>query len=180
MGYNGWGFFPLWDKTKKYLRTAIKFFFRFIPQRRSFPSTASYTNTTTESCSVYCIPQYNTEELWDPAKKNLPHCITQRRRFSSGVSHNGRYFPPLWDTTEEFFSIVGYNGRGFPPLWDTTEEVFFRCGIQRKKFFLLWDTMERNYTMQNDFFNLKCLSVLSNRKRGKISYLNSQPIFGKS
>jgi hypothetical protein len=67
-------------------------------------------------------------------QNNLPHCIPQRHRFSSVVSHNGRYFPPLWDTTKEIFPVVGYNGRGFPPLWDTTEEFF------------LWDTTKEVFS----------------------------------
>ncbi len=88
--------------------------------------------------------------MWDAMQKNLTHFIQQCHRFSSVVSHIGRDFPPLWDTTEEVFPAVGYNGRGFPPLWNTTEEFFFLCGIQRKRFFPLWDTMEKNDTTKND------------------------------
>ncbi len=84
--------------------------------------------------------------------------------FSSVVSHNGRYFPPLWDQRKRFFSVVGYNGRGFFPFWDTTEEVFFRCGIQWKKI------IQRRMI----FLNFKCLSLPSNKNLGKICYLNSQ------
>jgi hypothetical protein len=82
-------------------------------------------------------------------QNNLPHCITQRHRSSSVVSHNARNFPPLWDTTEETFPVVRYNGRGFPPLWDTTE-AFFCVGYNRKGFFPLWDTTEINDTTKND------------------------------
>jgi hypothetical protein len=106
---------------------ANKFFSFVSHDTGNFSSVVSYT--TTESYAVYCIPE------------NLQHCNLQRRRFSSVVSHIGRYFPLLWDSTEEVFfrcgiqwkklsSVVGYNGRGFFSLWDTTEEVFFLCGIQ--------------------------------------------------
>ncbi len=63
-----------------------------------------------------------------------------------------------------FFFVVGYNGRDFFPLWDTTEEVFFLCGIQRRKI------IKRRMI----FLNIKCLSLPSIKKFGKISYLNSQ------
>jgi hypothetical protein len=86
--------------------------------------------------------------LWDSTQKNLPQCIPQCCRFSFVVSHNGRDFPPLWDTSEEIFSIAGYNGRGFFPLWDTMEKI---------------------YTTQNDILNFKCLPLPSNKNLGKIS-----------
>ncbi len=161
----------MWDTTEKYLRMAIKCFSVVSHNPGVF---LPLYHTTTESCSVYCIPQYNTEELWDPAQKNLPQCIPQSHRFSSGVSHNGRYFPPLWDTTEKFFSIVVYNGRGFPPLWDTTEEGFFVVGYNGRSFFHCGIQWRKIIQCRMIFSNFKCLSVLSNRNLGKISYLNSQ------
>ncbi len=130
VGYNRRGFFLLLDTTEKNLRMAKKIFLLYPTTQEIF------------------LPLYPTLQqnlmLCTVSQKNLPHCIPQCCRFSSVVSHNGRYFPPLWDTTEEVFfrcgiqrkklsSIVGYNGRGFFPFWDTTEEVFFRCGIQWKK-----------------------------------------------
>jgi hypothetical protein len=94
---------------------------------------------------VYCIPE-NSSALYP----TMP-------QVSSVVSHNGRYFPLLWDTTEVVFFVVGYNGRSFSPLWDTTEEFFYLCGIQRKRFFPLWDIMGKNDTTKNDI--LKFLSA---------------------
>jgi hypothetical protein len=51
------------------------------------------------------IEQWNFSVLRDTTQKNLSHCIPQYGRFSPVVSHNGRDFPPLWDTTEEVFSL---------------------------------------------------------------------------
>jgi hypothetical protein len=85
---------------------------------------------------LYPTPQQNLMQC-TVTQKNLPHCIPHRRRFSSVVSHNERYFPPLWDTTEEVLRFFS--------LWDTRKEAFlhcwiqgrgfFYCGIQRKRFF---------------------------------------------
>jgi hypothetical protein len=149
VGYNGegfppfWGttekrFFLLWDTTENNLRIANKFFLLYPTTQETF-------------LPLYPTPQQNLMQC-TVSQKNLPHCIPQGRGFSSIVSHNGRYFPPLWDTMGEDFFVVGYNGRSFPPLWDTTEEVIFHFGIQRKSFFTLWDTIEKNYTTLNDIF----------------------------
>ncbi len=147
----------------------LTIFFRCIPKHWSFSSVVSYTRT--ESYPVYCIPQYNTEELKDPTQKNLPHCIPQRRRFSSFVSHNERYFSPVWDTTEEVFSIVGYHRWGFPPLWDSAEDVFFRCWIQWKRFFSIVGYNGEKWCNAEWFFlNFKFLSLPSNRNL-VLSYL---------
>jgi hypothetical protein len=48
---------------------------------------------------------------------------------------------------------VGYNGRDFPPLWDTTEEFFSLCD-KMEEVFPLWDTRVKNYTTKNKI--LKC------------------------
>ncbi len=145
MGYNGEGFPPLWNTTKE------DFFRCGIQQRTISRWQTNFFLSQEIFLALYPTPQPNPIQC-TVSQKNLPHCIQQRRRFYSILSHNGRYFPPLWDTTEE---------------------VFFQFGIQRKRFFPLWDTMEKNYTRQNDILNLKCLSLSSNKNLGKICYLNS-------
>jgi hypothetical protein len=117
VGYNRRGFFPLWDTMENNLRVANKFF-------------SMYSTTQEIFLPLYPTPQQNILQC-TVSWKNLQHCIPQRRRFSSIVSHNGRYFI----ITQEVFFVMRYNGRSFPPLWDTTEEVFFYCGIQQKRFF---------------------------------------------
>ncbi len=73
------------------------------------------------------IEQWNFSALRDTTQKNLPYSIPLCQRLSTIVSHNGRDFPPLWNTTEEVFlrrgikwrrfsSLIKYNGRGFLPL----------------------------------------------------------------
>jgi hypothetical protein len=159
VGYNRRGFFPLWDTTENNLKMANKFFSIVSHNAGNVSSVVSYT--ITESYAVYCIPE-KSSALYP----TMPEVFFR-------VSHNGRYFPPLWDTTEEVFfrcgiqqkklsSIVGYNGRGF-----------FHFGIQRKRFFPLWDTVEKNHTTENDILNFKCLSLPSNQNLRKICYLNS-------
>jgi hypothetical protein len=192
VGYNGTGFFPLWDITEEFFSavgyngegfpplwdTTEEDFFRCGIQRKTVSRWQTnffllYPTTQDIFLPLYPSPQQNLMQC-TVSKKNFPHCIPQRRRFSSVVSHNGRYFPPLWDTTEKVFfscgiqrkklsTIVGYNGRGFFPFWDTTEEVFFRCGIQWKKI------IQRRMV----FLNFKCLSLPSNKNLGKICYLNN-------
>ncbi len=160
VGYNEEGFPLLWDTTEEdFLRCGI--------QRRTI--TGWKTNffllypTTQEIClPLYPTPQQNLMQC-TVSQKNLPHCIPQRRRrFPSVVSHNGRYFPPLWDTTEEVFFVVGHNGRSFPPLWDTTEEVVFHFGINGRGSFPLRDTMEKNIQRRLIFLFLSashCLQI---------------------
>jgi hypothetical protein len=166
-------FFLLWDTTEKvFLRCGIQ-------QKRIF-SVVGYNGEQSQDGKqifFYCIPptmqeiflllyptpQQNLVQC-TVSQKNLQHCIPQRRRFSSVVSHNGRYFPPLWDTTEEVFFRCGIQRKKFFPLWDITEEVFFRCGIQWKK----------NIQRRMIFLNFKYLSWPSNKNFGKISYLNCQ------
>ncbi len=130
MGYNGEGFPPLWDTTEDN-------FFRCGIQRRTISGWQTnffllYHTTQEVFLPLYPTPQQNLMQC-TVSQKNLQHCIPQRRRFSSVVSHNRRYFPPLWDTMEEvffgcgiqrkkLFSSVGYNGR-----------CFFLCGIQWRK-----------------------------------------------
>jgi hypothetical protein len=98
MGYNRRGFFPLRDTRENNLRMANKFFFYCIPQRGKF--------------SFRCILHHN----------RILCSVLYPRKIFRIVSHNAEGFLPL-----------SHNGRYFPPLWNTTEEVFFRCGIQRKK-----------------------------------------------
>ncbi len=129
VGYIGRGLFPLWDTTENNLRMANKFFFRCIPQRRSFSSVLSYT--TTESYVMYYIPE-------------------KSYTFYPTTPQGG--FLPLYPTIEDIFLRCGIQWKRFFPLWDTMEEVFLHCEIQWKRFFLLWDTVEKNDTMQNDIF----------------------------
>jgi hypothetical protein len=137
VGYNGESFPTLWDTTEEnFSRCGI--------QRRTISGWQTnfvllYPTMQEIFLPLYPTPQQNLVQC-TVSQKNLQYCIPQRGRFSSVVSHNGRYFPPLWNTTEEVFFVVGYNERSFPLLWDTTEEVFsivgyngrgfFRCGIQ--------------------------------------------------
>ncbi len=84
-------------------------------------------------------------------EKNLFHCIPQRKKTSSAVSHNvgkplllyptmgknlSRYIPQR----RKISSIVGYNGRKPAALWNTMQKIFLRCIPQ---FFcvVLWDTV---------------------------------------
>ncbi len=161
VGYNRRGFFPLWDTTG----TISGWQTNFVPL---------YPTMQEIFLPLYPTPQQNLVQC-TVSQKNLLHCIPQRRRFSSIVSHNGKYFPPLWDTMEEVFfrcgiqqkklsSNVGYNGRGF-----------FHCGIQRKRFFsIVGYNGEKNIQRRMIFLNFKCLSLPPNKNFGKISYLNSQ------
>jgi hypothetical protein len=140
-----------------------------------------YPTTQENFLLFYPTPQQNLMQF-TVSQKNLPHCIPQRRRFSSVVSHNGRYFPPLWDTTGEVFfhcgiqrkklpSIVGYNGRGFFPFWDTTEEFFSIVGYNGKKI------IQRRMI----FLNSKCLALPSNKNLGQNLLLGTvKPIRGKN
>ncbi len=151
---SGWltNFFPLYPTTQEFFcrlsyTTTESYVVYCIPLHRSFFCAVSHTGEYNFLCN-----KYNTEELWDATQKIF--CI---------VSHNGRDFPPLLDTTEEVFF----------PFWDTTEvgffccgiqwkrfssivgynrRDFFRCGTQQKSFFPLWDTMEKNDATQNDIF----------------------------
>ncbi len=149
VGYNGEGFPPWWDTTEE------DFFCCGIQRRTISGWQINFFllyPTTQEIClPLYPTPQQNLMQC-TVSQKNLPQCIPQRRRFSSVVSHNGRYFPTLLDTTEEVFfhcgiqlkkfsSIVGYNGRGF-----------FYCGIQRKRCFSVVGYNGKKYTTQNDIF----------------------------
>ncbi len=132
-----------------------------------------YPTTQEIFLPLYPSPQQNLMQC-TVSKKNFSHCIPQRRRFSSVVSHNGRYFPPLWDIMEKVFfscgiqrkklsTIVGYNGRGFFPFWNTMDEVFSVVGYNGKKL----------YNAEWYFKIFKCLSLPSNKNLGKICYLNS-------
>ncbi len=142
MGYNERGFFPLWDTTEEFFSavgyngeglttlwdTTEEDFFSCGIQRRTISGWQTnfvllYSTMQEIFLSLYPTPQQNLVQC-TVSQKNLQHCIPQHRKFSSVVSHNGRYFLPLWDTTEEVFfrcgiqqkklsSIVGYNGRGF-------------------------------------------------------------------
>jgi hypothetical protein len=161
LGYNREGFPTLWDTTEED-------FFRSGIQRRTISGWQTnfvllYPTMQEIFLPLYPTPRQNLVQC-TVSQKNLQHCIPQRRRFSSIVSHNGRYFPPLWDTTEEvffncgiqrmrFFSVVGYNGRGF-----------FHFGMQRRGFFPLWNTMEKITQRRMIFLNFKCLSLPSNKK----------------
>ncbi len=173
VGYNGEGFPPLWDTTKEgFFHCGIQ---RKTVSRWQTNFSLLYPTMQEIFLPLYPSPQQNLMQC-TVSQKNFPHCIPQRRRFYSVVSHNRRYFPPLWDTTEKvflscgiqrkklstivgssvqrkgFFSILGYNGR-----------VFFPCGIQWKK--IIQHRMV--------FLNFKCLSLPSNKNLGKICYLNS-------
>jgi hypothetical protein len=149
VGYNEEGFPPLWDTTEE------DFFCCGIQQRTISGWQTNffllYPTTWEIFLPLYPTPQQNLMQC-TVTQKNLPHCIPQCCRFSSVVSYNGRYFHPLWDTTEEVFFVVGYNELSFPPLWDKTEEVFFYFGIQRKRFFSVVGYNGKNYTTQNDVF----------------------------
>ncbi len=116
-GYNGEGFPLLWSTISGW---KTNFFLLYPTTQEIFRP-------------LYPTPQRNLIQC-TVSQKNLQHCIPQRRRFSSVVSHSGRYFPPLWDTMEEVF--LGYNGKSFPPLWDTTQECFFFVGYNGRGFFL--------------------------------------------
>jgi hypothetical protein len=138
VGYNGRGFFRLWDTTEE--------FFPLWIQRRGYPPMWDTTEEDFFRCGIHrrtisqeSIPLYHTPQQnlmqCTVTQKNLWHYIPQRRRFSSVESHNGRYFPPLWDTTEEIFFVMGCKKSSFPPLWDTTEEVFSFLGYKGKKLY---------------------------------------------
>ncbi len=100
VGYNRRGFFPLWDTTENSLKIANNLFSIVSHTAGNHSSAVSFT--TTESYAVYCIPEKSSA---------------------------------LYPTTPQVSSVVSHNGRYFPPLWDITEEVFFHFGIQRKRFF---------------------------------------------
>jgi preprotein translocase subunit Sss1 len=157
--------FPLlWDTTKEVFcccriqRTTISrwltiFFSRCIPQGRSFSSLVGYNGSgffslyhTMQKFFFRCILHHNRivcVVLYLTTQKIFLHFIPQCRRFSSVVRI------PQW---KRFSSVVGYNGRGF-----------FHCGIQWRKII----------QCRIIFLNFKCLSLPSNKKLGKISYLNS-------
>jgi hypothetical protein len=103
VGYNRRGFFPLWDTTEEV-------FFRCGIQRRTISGWRTnfvllYPTMHEIFLPLYPTPQQNLVKC-TVSQKILQHFIPQRRRFSSVVSHNQRYFPLLWDTKEEVFSIV--------------------------------------------------------------------------
>jgi hypothetical protein len=135
VGYNGRVFFRCGIQRRRFSSIVgcnRRGFFRCGIQQRTI--SGWQTNFFLLYPTMCPTPQQNLMQC-TVSQKNLLHCIPQRRRFSSIVSHNGRYFPPLWDTTGEVFfrcglqwkklsSIVGYNRRGFFHFWHTTEEVF--------------------------------------------------------
>ncbi len=171
MGYNGTGFFPLWDITEEFFpavgyngkqsQDGKQIFFYCIPQRKK--------------CFFRCILHHNRILCSVLYPRKIFRIVSHNAAgFSSVVSYNGRYFPPLWDTTEKvFFIVVGYNGKSFPSLWDTMEEVFFHFGIQRKRFFPCGIQWKKIIQRRMVFLNVKCLSLPSNKNLGKICYLNS-------
>ncbi len=120
VGYNGEGFPPLWDTTEEDIfRCGIQqrkisgwqtIFFYCIPQRWKFFH------------SLYPTPQQNLMQC-TVSQKNLQHCIPQCRRVFFRCIPYRRYFPPLWDTTEEVFFVVGYNGK---KLYCTTQNYIFK------------------------------------------------------
>jgi hypothetical protein len=111
VGYNGRGFFPLWDITKEFF-SAVGY------NGEGFPPLWDTTEEDIFRCGIQQRKISGWQTIffqWNPQRRTFFfRCIPQWKIFSS---------------------IVGYNGRGFFPLWDTTEEVFFHFGIQRKRFF---------------------------------------------
>ncbi len=186
VGYNGRGFFPLWDTTEGFFSavgyngegfpplwdTTEEDFFSCGIQWRTISGWQTnffllYPTTQEIFLPLYPTPQQNLRQC-TVSQKNLPHCVPQHRSFSFVVSHNEWYFAPLWDTTEEvFFS-----------LWDTTEEAFLHCGIKQKWFFSFWDTTEEVFfccgiqwkkiiQRRMIFLHFYCLSV-ERIKNGKL------------
>jgi hypothetical protein len=135
VGYNGRGFFPLWDITKEFFSvvgyngegfpplldiTEEDFFplwdttknrFRIANKFFSIVShnagnfSSVVSYTTTESCAVYCIPE-KSSALNLTTPQVFFRCIPQWKIFSSIVGYNRRGFFSLWDTTEEAFPPV--------------------------------------------------------------------------
>ncbi len=170
MGYNGRGFFPLWDTTEEFFSavgyngegfpplwdTTEEDFFHSGIQRR--------TISGWQINFFYYIPQRRRFFFHCILHHNRILCsVLYRRKIFRIVSHNAAGFLPLYLTMEDIFLCCGIQWkRFFCSLWDRTEEAFlhcgiqrkrfFHCGIQRKRFFPLWDTMEKKYTTQNEIF----------------------------
>ncbi len=152
MGYNGTGFFLLWDITEEFFSAVgyKKVFLRCgIQQKRIFSIVVYNGKQSQDGKQIFfcCIPQRRKSFFRCILHHNRILCIVlYPRKIFRIVSHNAAGFLPLYPTMEDiflhcgiqrkrFFLVVGYNGKSFPPLWDTTEEVFFHSGIQRKRFF---------------------------------------------
>ncbi len=106
-------------------------------------------------------------------EEDLFHCIPQRRKTSSIVSHNGGKYLLLWDTTEENLRRCGIQGERF--FWDTVHRIrFCRCvGYNIRKTPALWDTMEKNLLAI-----LRLFSVVSyNRKKPFLLYPTTKKTF---
>ncbi len=174
VGYNGRVFFRCGIQRRRFSSIVgynIRRFFFCGIQRRTisgWPQKIFLLYPTTQEIflPLYPTPQQNLMQC-TVSQKNLPHCIPQRRRFSSVVSLNGK-------KRKRIFFILGYNGRSLPPLWDTTEEVFSIVGYNWRGFFRCGIQWEKNIQHRIIFLNFKCLSLPSNKNLGKISYLNSQ------
>ncbi len=120
VGYNRIVFFPLGETTEKvFLRCGIQ-------QMRIF-SVVGYNGEQSQDGKqilFYCIPQ---------CRKFFFCCILHLNRILCSVLYLRKIFSIVSHNASGFLPVVSHNGRYFPPLWDTKEEVFFRCGIQRKK-----------------------------------------------
>jgi hypothetical protein len=132
VGYNTRGFFPLWDTMENNLRMANKFFSIVSHNAGNFSSVVS--NTTTESYTVYCIPE-KSSALYPTMQQVFFCCISQWKIFSSIVGYNRRGFFCCGIQRKKLSSIVGYNGRGFSQFWDTTEDVFSVVRYNGKKLY---------------------------------------------
>jgi hypothetical protein len=162
VGYNGRGFFPLWDITEEFfsaLGTTEKVFLRCRIQQKRIFSLAGYNREKSQDGKqffFYCIPQHRKFFFRCILHHNRIVCsVLYPRKIFRIVSHNAAGFLPLYPTTEDiflhcgiqrkrFFFVVGYNGEGFSPLWDTTEEVFSILGYNGR-----WNEME-NYMVNHE------------------------------
>ncbi len=149
MGYNGRGFFPLWDITKEFFSavgyngegfpllwdTTEEDFFRCGIQQRKI----------SEWRTIFFLLYPTTQEIILPLylHHNRFLCsVLYPRKIFCIVSHNAAGFLPLYPTMEDILLHCGIQRKRFFFLWDTSEEAFLHCGKQRKRFFPFWDTTE--------------------------------------
>ncbi len=203
MGYNGRGFFPLWDTTEKvFLHCRIQWK-RFFPLWDTTEKNLKKANnffplylTTLEF--FFCCFLHQNRILCGVLYPTIQH----RRIVGSNTEQSSALYPT---TPQVFFRIVSHNAAGFLPLYPTMEDILLRCGIQQKRFFPFLDTTEEVFLhcgiqrkmfsvvgyngrgffhcgiqwrkmiqRKMIFLNFKFLSLPSNRNLGKINYLNNK------